>query len=123
MGKVCHSRHSATKLPEGGCGVGGGTGSCWPLGTAGCQVCLLQELEMLCECFTSGGKLLQDWLMWDSREEQLASVLAVTTHGRSQALEDVWVLHAPSAGERCVCCRILWSGHPRASKQKPLSSL
>lgn len=61
--------------------------------------------------------------MWDSREEQLASVLAVTMHGRSQALEDVWVLHAPSAGERCVCCRTLRSGHPRAGKQKPLSSL
>lgn len=73
---------------------------------------------MLCECFRSRGQTAGE--LADGGFQGGAAghwVLAVTTHCRSQALENVWVLQAPGAGESCVCCRTLLNGHPRTSKQ------
>ena len=120
-GEVCHQRHSATKLPEGGRGGGGGVEGVaghWALLAVMRARCKNWRMKMLCECFRS----------WRQTASELADggfqggaaghrVLAVTTHCRSQALENVWVLQAPGAGESCVCCRTLLNGHPRTSKQ------
>lgn len=99
--ELCHQRHSATKLPEGRSrGKLPATGHCWLL------------------CITGTGKWSCEYFIYHAGHW----VLVVTMHCRSQALENLRVLQDPGAGESCVWCRNLLSGHNRARKKNRFPS-